>query len=62
MRTMISKSFLNGFIKTLDLSGTKEWPELSDDKMKDYKALRGDWENVGEFIRKGTRDIKRAKY
>ena len=61
MRAMISKSFLDGFIKALDLSGTKEWPELSDDKTKDYKALRGDWENVGEFIRKETRGIKRAK-
>lgn len=59
MKTVMSKSFLRGYTRALNLHGTKEWPNLSDDKMKDYKALRSDWENVGKSIRRETRGFKR---
>lgn len=60
MRILISKSFLKGCARVFNLSGTKEWPNLSDSRKKDYEALRGDWDNVGRAIRKETRDFKRA--
>lgn len=60
MKRIISKSFLKGYLRVLSLGGTKEWPDLSKDRMRDYEALRGDWDNVGRAIRKETRDFKRA--
>ena len=47
---------MRGFAKTLDISGTKEWPDISDDKRKDFLALRSDWENVGNTIRESIID------
>lgn len=59
MNIMISKDFLKGCAKVLDISGiTKELPNLSRDREKDYLALRGDWENVGNEIRRGIRSFK----
>lgn len=63
MKTKISRSFLRGYAKALDLGGiTKEWPDLSNNRVKDYKALRDDWENVGNAIRRETRSFKQARY
>lgn len=62
MRTTISKSFLDGFVKALDLFGTKEWPDLSNDKEKDYMALRGDWDNVGKSIQRETRNFRDKRF
>lgn len=53
MRNM-SKAFVRGFIRCMDLSGTKKWPDISNSETKDYESLRSDWENVGRDIRKGT--------
>lgn len=61
MKIKISNSFLKGYIRALDLTGnTKEWPNVSDDRIKDYEALRSDWENVGKTIRRETRGFKQA--
>lgn len=61
MKMKISENFLRGYIKVLDLSGaTKEWPNLSDDRLKDYAALKGDWENVGNSIQREIRNFKAA--
>ena len=61
MRTTISKSFLDGYSRVLNLSGTKEWPNLSENKLRDYEALRSDWENVGKSIREETRSFRSAR-
>ena len=42
MKTAISKSFLNGYGKVLNLNGAKEWPDISRERQRDYEALRGD--------------------
>lgn len=55
-----SKAFLKGYFRVLDLTGAKEWPNISDNRTKDYEALRGDWENVGKEIRKEARKYNRA--
>lgn len=55
-----SMAFVKGYFRALDLSGTKEWPNISNSKTKDYEALRSDWENVGKEIRKGTDSFRRA--
>lgn len=60
MKLLLSKSFLRGYIRAIDLSSTKAWMDFSEDKKKDYEALREDWKNVGDAIRKGTRDFKRT--
>lgn len=60
MKILMSKSFLKGYARVLNLGGTKEWPDLSEDRQRDYDALRSDWDNVGRAIRKQTRDFKRA--
>ena len=62
MKTAISKSFLRGYIRVLDLSGAKEWPDLSQNKQMDYEALRSDWENVGKAIRRETRNADKSRY
>lgn len=60
MKLLMSKSFLKGYARVLNLGGTKDWPDISIDKKRDYEALRGDWDNVGRAIRKETRNFKRA--
>ena len=56
MKYKVDGYFMRGFAKTLDISGTKEWPDISDDKRKDFLALRSDWENVGNTIRESIID------
>lgn len=51
MKIKISVNFTKGFSRALDLSGTKKWPNLSDERIADYEALRSDWENVGQTIK-----------
>ncbi len=60
MKTKISKGFTRGFSRTLDLSGTKNWPILSDSRKTDFDAIRSDWENVGRDIERETRRYKRS--
>lgn len=61
MKAKASKNFLKGYIRVLDLYGTKEWPELSNNRQKDYEALRSDWENVGDSVRRETRSFEGAQ-
>ena len=61
MRIRISKSFLRGYIRVIDFCGTKTWPDLSRDRERDYEKLRGDWEDVGRFIRESTESYGRAQ-
>ncbi len=62
MKLRISVEFIEGYSKVLDLFGTtKEWPELSGSKEKDFLSLRSDWDNVGNDIRRGTTCFKRAR-
>lgn len=60
MRFKFSESFIHGFARALDLSGTKEWPQINDGRRADYEAIRGDWENVGRTIRRETGSLKRV--
>lgn len=61
MKIKFNESFIHGFVRVLDLGGTKDWPDISNDKVKDYKAIRSDWENVGRIIREETAGtIKRS--
>lgn len=55
MKKIISNHFIFGYSRALDLKGIKKWPNLSDDKKKDYEAIKGDWENVGKELRESTR-------
>ncbi len=59
MEIKFSKSFIHGFARVLDLSGTKDWPRL-DNRRADYEAIRGDWENVGRTFRKEAGSLKRS--
>lgn len=54
MGAIISESFLKGYGKALNLGGIKVWPDIYSSETKDYKALRGDWENVGTYIRQSA--------
>ena len=60
VKEIISKSFFRGFTRALDLTGAKKWPEISNERERDYEKLREDWENVGNYIREGTREYRRA--
>ena len=55
MRNTISKSFLRGYLRVFNLQQTKDWPDISNGRQKDFEALRSDWENVGTYIRKGIK-------
>ena len=54
MRYNITSSFLKGYKKALDLSGTKNWPDISGGTAKDFDALRRDWYHVEEAIRRSA--------
>ncbi len=61
MKIRISNGFLKGYLRALNLTGNdKEWPDLSDERIRDYEALRSDWDSVGETIRRETRGFKQA--
>lgn len=60
MKARISVSFIKGFGKALDLSGTKDWPNISESKKIDYEAIRSDWEYVGRTIEKETGMYKKG--
>lgn len=59
MKTTISEGFLKGYKRALCMGGTKEWPNIYNDREKDFYALRRDWENVGEYVRGETAKFKR---
>lgn len=61
MKIKISVNFTKGFSRALDLSGTKQWPNLSNGRIADYEALRSDWENVGQTIKKESGRYKTFK-
>ena len=50
----ISRCFINGYRRALNIAGTKRWPDLSGSEQRDYEALKGDWDNVGCTIREET--------
>ena len=54
MRSTISKSFLRGYLRVFNLQ-QKNWPDISNGRQKDFESVRSDWENVGTYIRKGTK-------
>ncbi|MCM1065237.1 MAG: hypothetical protein NC420_12395 [Eubacterium sp.] len=60
MKREISADFIRGFARTLDLSGTKEWPKITDSMSRDYEALRSDWEDVGKAIRREFQSCPRV--
>lgn len=63
-KNLISNSFIQGYIGLLNTKEVKRWPNLSEDKRRDYEALKGDWKNVGREIEEGTRrfnDVGRCK-
>ena len=59
MRYNISSSFFRGYRKSLDLGGTKNYPDVSGGITKDFEALRSDWYHVGESLQGGVSQIRR---
>ena len=60
MKPIISQCFIKGIARAIDISGRKNWPDLSRDKTKDFNALRSDWEYAGDAIGREIRGFKRA--
>lgn len=58
MKHRIKRNFRNGFMRALDISGVKEWPDISDGNRKDYFSLRSDWENVGNAIQRACSNYR----
>lgn len=59
-----SKSFIAGLAKSAVLfpvNKRKEKLSVYDGMQKDYQALRGDWMNVGNDVRKGIEHCCREK-
>lgn len=57
-KLVVSDKFIQSF-SGISLYGTRVWPDIYNDKNKDFKALRSDWENVGNSIRRECRDFTR---
>ena len=55
MRILTSKSCWRGFTRSINIIGAKEWPNINNSMMKDYSALRRDWQNVGNSIERECR-------
>lgn len=60
-KIFISHSFMSGYIRALDLGGTKNWPLISDNRKRDFEALRSDWGHVGDCIRREERNYSESK-
>lgn len=60
MKIILSRSFLRGFARATDIIGTKEWPDINNSMMKDYSAIRKDWENVGNSIERECRKFAKT--
>ncbi len=54
-KIVISSSFLKGYARALSVYSSNNYPDLLNDRYKDYQALRGDWSIVGETIKTETR-------
>lgn len=51
-KILVTKSFLDGYTRVLDLYGSlMKWPDLNNDKKKDYEALEDDWRECGQDFR-----------
>jgi hypothetical protein len=61
MKIIMSRSFFRGFARTNDIVGTKEWPDINNSMMKDYSAIRKDWENVGNSIERECRKFTETR-
>lgn len=60
-----SKSFISGMAKSAELFPSYEKREKTDvytGMRKDCQALRGDWINVGNDLRKGIERFYREEY
>lgn len=55
----LNRSFLNGFSRAISL-GNKNHTQITSPK-KDVVMLRGDWENVGGYIRSGVKKYRAAE-
>jgi hypothetical protein len=55
----LNRSFLNGFSRAISL-GSKRSTQITSPK-KDVVMLRGDWENVGGYIRSGVKKYRAAE-
>ena len=58
-RLKAGNNFLKAYKRGLKLYNTKDWPDLSNEWERDYEALRGDWENVGNSITRAAKDVRR---
>ena len=58
-RLKAGNNFLKAYKRGLKLYNTKDWPDLSNEWERDYEALRGDWENVGNSITRAAKDFRR---
>lgn len=55
----LSKAFVKGFARTLDIAGKqKSRPSTHDGLGRDLRAIRGDWYNVGGYIKKGYNEYR----
>ena len=61
MKNMVIRSFLRGFVRSIDVSGTKEWPNISNSMVDDYLAIRRDWENVGNTIERACEQYTKSR-
>jgi hypothetical protein len=57
-KLIVSNKFIQSF-SGISLYRTRVWPDIYNDKDKDYKALRSDWENVGNSIGRECRGFTR---
>ena len=60
-----SKSFISGMAKSAELFPSHEErkePDAYTGMRKDYQALKGDWINVGNDLRKGIERFYREEY
>ena len=60
MRFKISRAFMEGYIKALDMGATtRKYSNYDDANEKDYEALKNDWEETGKEIRRQIKEFAR---
>lgn len=57
-KLVVSSKFIQSFFG-ISLYRTRVWPDISNDKNKDFNALRSDWESVGDSIGRECRNFTR---
>jgi hypothetical protein len=55
------RAFLKGFMSAFDITGGVETPDLATGWKRDGEAIRGDWQRVGDDMRRAMNIVSNER-